>query len=351
MVSYLSEATPQAPRSTEGDIIVTKEGHLLGVFSHYYDGEGHDGSPARLVARLSTDGGRTWGEPWTVADRDQGSQGNVMSVSLLWSDNGDLLMVYYDKMPEMKAKGMVIRRSGDGGRTWGERRPVSPADSPNRHAANNACLTRLSTGRILLSAREYADIRRPYACYSDDDGYTWTAGQHVPEADLTSEQKRGQNVNEPSVCELADGRLLMTMRTIAGGQYFSWSEDAGETWSKPILSPLRGTCSPAILRRIPDSDDILAIWTYGYAGRTPLVTAISSDGGMTWKHLKLLEQSQYHGYCYVGCTFQGDRAHIAYMHFPLFSSLFRFEVEPGHIDYRFVSVPISWFYREAERDD
>ncbi|MCH2399198.1 MAG: glycoside hydrolase [Pirellulales bacterium] len=116
------------------------------------------------------------------------------------------------------------------------------------------------------------------------------------------------------------------------------------------MSPLLGECSPAILRRIPGTEDILALWTYGYAGRTPLVSAISSDGGKTWKHLKLIEQSRYHAYCYASCVFRGDRVYLSYMHFPLFSSRFRFEAEPGYIDYRFVSLPLAWFYRKTGRD-
>ncbi len=346
VVGYVHKAAPKDPRVSEGDLIVTRDGHLLAVYSHYYAGVGYDGSPARLVGRISKDGGKTWSAPWTVADRDAGSHGNVMSVSLLRGRNGDLLMAYYDKAPDMPAKGMVLRRSSDEGKTWSKRVVVTPTDRPNRHSANNACLTRLTRGRIVLATREYVGgIRWPYACISDDDGRTWRAGNHVPDPGLTPYQKSHQNVNEPSICELTDGGLLMTMRSIAGGQFFAWSSDQGETWSKPVLSPLRGTCSPAILRRIPNSRDILAVWTYGYAGRTPLVSAISSDGGRTWKHLKLVEQSEYHGYCYGACTFVGDRVVLAYMHFPMFSSLFRFEVEPGYIDLRFVSLPIKWFYR------
>ncbi len=347
IVGYVHRATPQDPRASEGDLIATKEGGLLAVYSHYYTGVGHDGSPARLVGRISRDGGKTWGKPWTVADRDEGSQGNVMSVSLLRGRNDDLLMVYYDRTPDMPAKGMVLRRSPDDGRTWGKRIVVTPTGNANRHVANNACLTRLVGGRIVLAAREYVGgIRWPYACYSDDDGRSWKAGQHVPDPGLSPKQKQLQNVNEPSLCQLADGRLLMTMRSVAGGQFFAWSKDEGETWSKPVLSPLRGICSPAIVRRIPDSDDVLAVWTYGYSGRTPLVSAVSSDGGRTWRHLKLLEQSQYHGYCYAACAFVGDRVVLAYMHYPMYSSLFRFEAEPGYIDLRLVSLPIRWFYRD-----
>ena len=350
VVGYLMKAMPQSPRSSEGDMILTRDRHLLAIYSHYYDGKGYDGSPARLVGSLSKDGGRTWSPVWTIADRDKGSQGNVMSASLLRATSGDLLLAYYDRTPEMPAKGMVLRRSADEGKTWSERLVVTPRNG-NRHVANNACLTRLSSGRIVLATREYVGgIRWPYACWSDDDGHTWKAGRHVPDPGLTPDQKSGQNVNEPSLCELADGRLLMTMRSIAGGQFFSWSSDEGETWTQPVLSPLRGTCSPAILRRIPATEDVMAVWTYGYSGRTPLVSAISSDGGKTWKHLKRLEQSQYHGYCYTSCIFQDDRVHLSYMHFPMFTSRFRFEADPGYIDTRFVSLPLAWFYRDVRGD-
>jgi sialidase-1 len=282
VVGFYQQATPRHPRVSEGDVVATKEGHLMAVYSDYYAGEGWDGSPARLVAKISKDGGRTWGKSRIVADRDKGSENNVMSASLLWAANGDLLLVYHDRTPEMDSKSMVLRRSADGGTTWGERVPVTPAVSNNRHTANNACLTRLADGRIVLATREYArDARWPYACYSDDDGRTWKAGRHVPDPGLTPVQRQGQNVNEPSICELADRRLLMTMRSIAGGQFFSWSSDGGESWTKPVLSPLRGTCSPAIVRRMPGTGDVLAVWTPGYGGRMPLLSAVSSDGGRT----------------------------------------------------------------------
>ena len=76
-------------------------------------------------------------------------------------------------------------------------------------------------GRLILSCREYVPesfenvgvrkVRKPYCVYSDDDAKTWKAGKHVPDAGLKGKLKYGQNVNEPSVAELADDRLLMTM--------------------------------------------------------------------------------------------------------------------------------------------
>jgi len=344
----IGQASPQHPRHSEGDMIELKDGRLLLVWTDYYDGQGWDGSPACLSAKTSSDGGRTW-SPMRTAVRDEHGT-NVMSVSLVRAGNGDLLLAYFDQLPTMKTKGMVLRRSADEGETWGEPIPITP-ETGNTHSANNACLRRLASGRIILATREVVDgIRWPYGLYSDDDGRTWGAGQRVPDPELTPEQKKGQNVNEPCIAELADGRLLMTMRSVAGGQFFSWSSDGGESWTKPRLSPLRGACSPAAIKRIPGTDDILAVFTYGLEARTPLVSAVSSDGGTTWKHLKLLEQSRYHGYCYTSITFYRDRVILTTMHSPNFTSLMRFDVQPGYIDLRLINLPVKWFYRNAPND-
>ncbi len=337
------EAIPQKPRQSEGDLIELSDGSLFLVWSDFYADKGWDYSPSRLAGKVSRDGGKTWGRERVIVDD---KQGKVMSASLLRAHNGDILLVYlYQNQMSAKGFAMFLRRSSDEGKTWSEPMQITPK-ADDAHAANNACLRMLTTGRIIFSCREYiSGIRRPYCLYSDD-GRTWKMGKHVPDADLTPFQRKEQNVNEPSVAELPDGRLLMTMRSIAGGQFFSYSSDGGESWTKPYLSPLAGTCSPAAIKRIPGTDDVLAIFTYGYSGRTPLTSAISSDGGKTWRHLKLVEQSEYHGYCYTSITFVKKRVYLTYMHFPNFTSLMRFKVEPGYTDLRLTSLPIKWFYRD-----
>lgn len=123
-------------------------------------------------------------------------------------------------------------------------------------------------------------------------------------------------------------------------------ERLGGTWTKPCLAPRRGECSPATIKRIPGTGDLLAVWTYGFQGRTPLVSAISSDGDKAWKHLKLIEQSLAHGYCYTSVTFAGNRVFLTYMHYPLEEWVQRFDVTPGYHDLRLTVLPIQWFYRE-----
>ena len=338
----VNEATPAEPRHSEGDLVVLSDSSLLLVWTDYHAGKGWDDSPARLCARRSTDGGRTWSRKWPVVEDEHGT--NVMSASLL-NLGDELLLVYFDRLPDMPAKGMVARRSGDSGRNWSAAAAITPANG-NRHAANNASLRRLADGRILLAAREYVDgVRWPYCLLSDDGGRSWHAGAHVPDPRLPERERLAQNVNEPSVAQLADGRLLMTMRSVSGGQFFAYSDDRGQSWSRPFLSPLRGACSPAAIQRVPGTADVLCLWTYGLSGRTPLVSALSSDAGRSWRPLKLVERSRHHGYCYTSLTFHGDHVLLTYCHAPELAGLRRFAVEPGYIDLRLTALPLEWFYR------
>ena len=45
-----------------------------------------------------------------------------------------------------------------------------------------------------------------------------------------------------------------------GGQFQSFSEDGGATWSSPVLSQLTGTAAPVSISRVPTTGHLLAIW-------------------------------------------------------------------------------------------
>ena len=78
-----------------------------------------------------------------------------------------------------------------------------------------------------------------------------------------------------------------------------------------LVSRWASSCS-RVLRRaapVPAGRDLELSW-----GRTPLVTAISSDEGKTWKHKKLLESAPNMGYCYIAIHFADGAALLAYGH-------------------------------------
>jgi photosystem II stability/assembly factor-like uncharacterized protein len=360
--SVVSERTHPDKRDTEGDLVVLEDGSLLLAWSDFYTEGWHDGSACRISTRRSTDGGRTWG-PIEVLQEQIGS--NVMSVSLLRTSRGTVLFTFYCKGgPDGSTH--YVRRSTDGGRTFGELIPAN-AGHPQR-IANNDRLLELrdptgahgDSGRIVLACRDYPG-RAGVMVYSDDDGLTWQAGQNVPaRADWGS-----QNFNEPGVVELDDGRLWMYGRTTMGFHAQAWSRDRGLTWSTPEPTALKGPCSPLTGERIPDtpytkrmgySGDILLTFPnhdferyprhYRYTARTPLDAAISRDDAETWHLVRTIEEDPTHQYGYTSITFLDDeevgmRVLLTTHAQPIPGSPHR-----PH-DLKFLSIPLRWFYEQT----
>ncbi len=310
---------PQNPRNSEAAIIELKDGRLLLGWTEFYAGDGADHAPARLVGKTSADGGRTWGEKYTLVENDGGC--NVMEVNFLRLNNGDLALFHCQKNTESTDCRIMMRTSSDEGATFGPARQLSP-DNKYTGLTNGRCL-RLKTGRILLEAWEGGDS---YCCLSDDDGRTWRDSRRVKPA------KGG--CWEPACIELRDGRVLMLMRTQLGGQYRSISTDGGETWSPPTPTPLTGTAAPVSISRVPGTGDLLAIWNHnpGAGHRNPLTAAISRDEGETWEHFKNLEDRQGDQWAYPAVTWVGDLALVTYFNYS------------GGLSLQLRGLPRSWFY-------
>lgn len=146
---------------------------------------------------------------------------------------------------------------------------------------------------------------------------------------------------EPEVIELADGRVMMLLRTQLGYIGKSYSSDGGDTWSEMTSLGVQAPEAPATVRRIPSTGDLLLVWnnTYtagaGHGGkRTPLSAAISRDEGQTWEVAGNLEENPERTFAYVSLTFVRDRAVLSY-----------WEGAGGRLSCRFRSLPVNWFYR------
>jgi photosystem II stability/assembly factor-like uncharacterized protein len=123
-------------------------------------------------------------------------------------------------------------------------------------------------------------------------------------------------LQEPGVIELKDGQIMMFCRTTLGSQYNSYSKDGGDTWSDPAPSSLVSPLSPASIKRIPKTGDLLAVWNDHSGphgdGRTPLTIAISQDEGATWVRRKNLRDDPAGWYCYTAIEFVGGQVLLAY---------------------------------------
>ena len=115
---------PQNPRNSEAAIIPLKDGSLLLGWTEFYAGDGADHGPARISGKRSVDGGRTWGDKYTLVENDGGC--NVMEVNFLRLRDGRIALFYCQKNSESSDCRVMMRSSADEGKTWVNPKQLSP---------------------------------------------------------------------------------------------------------------------------------------------------------------------------------------------------------------------------------
>ncbi|PQO34543.1 exo-alpha-sialidase [Bremerella cremea] len=313
---------PANPRNSEGDVVQLKDGNVLLVYTHFDGGSG-DHAKAHLASRISEDGGKTWSEEDKVVVENEAGL-NVMSVSLLRLADGRLALFYLRKNSHTDCR-PYMRISTDEGKTWGEPVTVIGEKDLGYYILNNDRAVQLSNGRLVLPVAQHVGPGMPkrnnaaaiLVYYSDDAGETWQRSEYA----ARPPKRNGQDVisQEPGVVELKDGRLMMWIRTNAGSQFVTFSRDKGDTWSQLKPSDMKSPLAPATIERIPTTGDLLLIWNDHSeipdalkGKRTPLCSAISKDDGQTWTNVKTLEDNPHGWYCYIALDFIEGNAVMAY---------------------------------------
>ena len=270
---------------------------------------------------ISEDGGITWSEPFSCTDKDGRPVGGG-GTSLVRLSGKGIGLAAMQRDPHAH---LVFWRSEDGGTTWEPPVRVTPQGIPTY--AYQDVLLRTSSGRIILpvyialgqssgpddmrppasgklvkgqwvsTAAHFFDPRfsASYVCYSDDDGRTWQRNRDGELMILLDWSALFSYTNEPSVTEVSPGRLLMMMRTCMGRLYQAWSEDNGETWTRPQPTSLASSTAPCQIRTLP-TGHLLVVWNQesaeevkrGY-NRTRISSAISRNGGSVWEFFQNVE--------------------------------------------------------------
>lgn len=321
------------PRNSEGAFLQLANGEIIFIYSKFKGNDAADHATSDLVLLRSLDGGETFGEAQTIVTCEGENGVNVMSLSLLKMNNGEIGLFYLVRTTYTLAQ-MFLRRSADGGRTWGERVLCTPYES--FFVVNNDRVTRLASGRILIPAarHEYgwldsADSGKIYSdgrsevvfFYSDDDGVTWQ--QAADKCSIPYHSYNGAGLQEPGVLELSAGILWGWARTELGRQYEMFSLDNGEHWTACQPSRFTAPNSPLCMKR-DASGRIYAIWNpipnyngrpqpeYFTGGRTPFVLAVSDDNGRNFTDPVVFEDDERSGFCYCAIYFTEDKLLLAY---------------------------------------
>lgn len=315
---------PQAnnPRNSEGAFIRGKRGEIFFAYSRYHGDSCHDHAACDVAMVTSFDEGETWGEARIIAAASDFGVKNVMSVSAVDQQNGDIAFYFLIKENDFSTTlGRAVSSDGESFRA--ER---CAADFPVAYyTVNNDRIVRLADGRLVAPAayldREENKAEIPCAfrttcLVSEDDGKSfYKADFALSAADAVN---AAYGLQEPGLIQRADGSLYLWMRTGYGRQYEAMS--AGDVncftglqasmFTSPD-SPMQMKCidgvTYVVYNPVPHYDG--RIEPKGSWGRTPLVIRKSTDGGKSFGPLHIIEDEPTRGYCYPA-LFRTDDGHL-----------------------------------------
>lgn len=286
-------------------LVTAADGSLVTVTDKRYNGAGDLRAKIDPVVRRSTDGGKTWSEPVTIANfGGPNGAGDAALVLDKIKNPGTLLCVFAADQgfgastPSNPIK-IQYCKSTDNGISWS-----APVDITNQvygsgcsdpvrknwYAAFLASgrMQQLRSGKIagVLVVRQNAS--GPYdnfMLYSDDGGSTWSVSPGVAAAGQADEAK---------IVELANGNLLMSTRH-SGARRISISTDGGQTWGSATVQnqlPEPG-CNGDLIRYSSTQDgntqNVLLHSIPANTGTRKNVTVfISKDEGLSWSLLKTI---------------------------------------------------------------
>lgn len=207
------------------DVCLTHGGRLICA---YRVADKHVATRSRMEVRTSEDLGKTWSEPFVLADR-----GHCPRLTVL--EDGEVLLIT-DSSPV----GGATYRSSDEGQTWSE-----PKATGLRHAIPDRPL-RIGESSFLTAGHRHVgkatnsllgQATSEQVMYrSDDNGSTWS--EWAPLAiDV------GLVLCEVSMFKTPDGSLRALLRENSGVQeptYVMGSRDEGASWSPPEPNPTIG---------------------------------------------------------------------------------------------------------------
>lgn len=205
---------------------------------------------------------------------------------------------------------LLMKRSTDHGKTWSEEQIVW--DDAGNTCGNPCPVVDEETGRIYLLLtwnlgtdhetdiirKTSEDTRRPFVCYSDDDGLTWSEPEDL--TDTCKDPSWGWYATGPGLgIQIKNGaykgRLIIPANhsyddpegkvrngPFGYGAHVLISEDHGKTWRRS--SSIRPGCNESQVVELSDGSLMMSMRSYN--GQYARAIAVSKDGGDTWTEIE-----------------------------------------------------------------
>ncbi len=265
--------------STPGDattyqrpaLLTTPRGTLLAVC------ERHAAERSEIIARRSTDGGRTWSETSMVWDGDLVPRlGHPCLVASRVTDVVSIVMT----RDEPDGRSVWSRSSGDDGVSWTE--PVDITDASTRPGwsaptpiagAGIELLNSANEGRLVVPAihiDESAGTAVAHALISDGFGASWVLGSVGTSSAIDGCQ----------IVEQDDGTVVLFTVADDGALVRTTSSDGGHTWSDTPASTNLRDIGPSFALIRATSEQLAFASTF--TAPRGLTLRTSPDAGATW---------------------------------------------------------------------
>lgn len=305
-------------------MVTTNSGRILAFAEGRVNGSSDTGN-IDLVMRSSDDGGKSWSQLKVIWDDDNNVCGNPAPVVDRMTGNIHLLMTWNlgeDHENEIIAetskdtRRIYVSASENEGRSWTEPREITSSVKLTTWTwyATGPChgiqlKNEKYKGRLIIPCDHIEASTKKYyshVVYSDDGGKSWTLGGTTPQ----------DQVNECTVAELPDGKLILNMRNYDRTQKarkISFSENGGITWSdiQPAPELIEPICQASMLF-VDKNKTLYFLNPASKDSRINMTLKQSTDYGKSWNSKKLLHPgpSAYSDITLIsgnklGCLYEG----------------------------------------------
>lgn len=283
-------------------LITTTKGAVL-AFAEGRKNNCGDAGDIDLVVKRSLDGGKTWSKLQVIWDDSTNTCGNPAPVVDQETGNIILLSTWNPGSDHEKdiingvskdTRRVFVLSSADEGITWFAAMEITKnvkKDNWTWYATGPGRGIQLSKGKhkgrvVIPSNHIVAGTKQNYShiIYSDDRGMTWKLGGITPQ----------DSVNESTVAELSNGRLMLNMRNASKSRHrqIAISRNAGKKWSTiyPDTTLIEPVCEGNLIRyKFPGKKEALLFSNpASTTSRTQMTVRISYDNGKTWPLKKLV---------------------------------------------------------------
>jgi sialidase-1 len=276
-------------------IITANSGKIL-AFAEGRVKNSSDNGNIDLVMKSSDDGGKTWSKLKVIWNDGENACQNPAPVIDIKTGTVFMLITRKlgtDKEPDIidqkstEAIRVFVMHTDDEGQNWSEPKEITSQVNPGNwtwYATGPCHGIQLKKGKykgrmVIPCDHIEAGTKKYYShiIYSDNNGKTWQLGGTTP----------NDQVNECTVAELPDGRLILNMRNYDRNQKtrkISFSIDGGASWSalQPVKTLPEPICQASTLFS-PVNRKLYFLNPAHENERVRMTLKSSIDAGLSWK--------------------------------------------------------------------